>query len=79
MQIKRFIKTLIVSIVLAVPILAMDPGQSGSSLAAEILAAAPMENPKPVVYTPSKEELAEIETLQKDSSIIWQLASKDIG
>lgn len=56
----------------------MDPGQSGASLAAEILAAAPMEKPKPAIYTPSKEELDEIETLQKDSSIIWQLASKDM-
>ncbi len=77
MQAKYLIKALALGTPSLISLMTMDLGQSGESLAAEILAVSPMEKPKPGIYTPSKEELDEIETLQKDSTIIWQLASKD--
>jgi hypothetical protein len=73
----RIIKILVVSIVLAMPILATDQEQSGANLAFEILDTV-NTTPAPTAYFPSSEELAEIENLQKDPSINWQLANKNM-
>jgi hypothetical protein len=73
----RIIKILVVSILLTIPILATDQEQSGANLASEILDAV-NTTPAPTAYVPSNEELAEIENLQKDPSLSWQLNSKNM-
>ncbi len=79
MRTRYLIKTLALGTAFLISLMSMDPGQSGADLAAEILAASPMEKPKPAAYTPTKEEFDEIESFRKDPTIIWQLASKDMN
>lgn len=68
MKNKYLIKTLAISITLATPILAAGLEQSGATLLSDILAE-PTANFSAHSYVPTKEEIYEIESLQKDFAI----------
>ncbi|MEI6188677.1 MAG: hypothetical protein WCP46_09380, partial [Alphaproteobacteria bacterium] len=68
MKNKYLIKILAISITLATPILAAGLEQSGATLLSDILAE-PIANFSAHTYVPTKEEIYEIESLQKDFAI----------
>ncbi len=68
MQNKYLIKRLSISILLAIPISAANLDQSAATLLSDILVA-PAENFRAPIYMPTKEEINEIESLQKDFAV----------
>ncbi|MCX7343283.1 MAG: ankyrin repeat domain-containing protein, partial [Proteobacteria bacterium] len=77
MKNKYLIKRLSIFITLAMQICATDHEQSEAILLSEILVAPLTTKPGPAIYTATKEEIYEIECLRKDSTINWQLFSKN--